>query len=172
MPHAILLLRMAVIVAVIVASVLGLESCSNSVGMHLDGSEAAPYLRDAPQRFHPNTEWKLTSENERPIGGMCMGYCRAIDQVWDMGAKKPTCQSLQQFLTDSGFVVETTVSGPMPGHEDDAKNCATGGMLSAHGRSSDGYYGVSATINPWEGSTLATPGTPTVGYKLLLSITK
>ena len=120
---------------------------TSTMGVHLNGTESSPHMRDAAEQLKAHPEWELLSDEEDLEGGFCLVlYCPHLEQAWDMGADAMTCQSLQRLLTDSGYAVITHRDNYTAEANIELKNCTRGGYLAAEATAADGALNVDARI--------------------------
>lgn len=139
---------------------------TNTMGVHLDGTEASPRMRDAAEQLKAQPGWDLLRDEEVLRGGFCLVlYCPHLEQAWDMGAGATTCQSLRDLLTDSGYAVITHRDTYTPDGNLELENCTRGGYLAAEATAANGSLAIDARI---EREHPAAPGS----YTFILRITK
>ena len=120
---------------------------TNTMGVHLDGTESAPHMREAAEQLRTQPEWELLSDEEDLKGDFCLVvYCPHLERAWDMRGDALSCESLQQLLTDSGYAVITHRDNFTSDANSELKNCTRGGYLAAEATAANGALSVDVRI--------------------------
>lgn len=138
----------------------------NNMGVHLDGTEGSPRMRDAAEQLKTQPGWDLLHDEEALKGGFCLAlYCPHLEQAWDMGTGAISCQSLHELLTDSGYDVITHRDDSAPDASTELEGCTSGAFLTAEATAANGSLNIDARI---ERENEVAPGS----YTFVLRITK
>ena len=123
-----------------------------TMGVHLNGKEAPPYMRDVAEQLETEPEWKLVSDSETlHTGSYCLvPACPELNQKWDLGADSISCPELHQLLTDSGYNVITRRSSFTPEANEQAENCTQKAMnaVSSDAEAAGGLVRTEVVIFP------------------------
>lgn len=101
-----------------------------TMGVHLNGKEAPPYMREVAGQLKTEPGWKLVSDSETlHPGTYCLvPACPELNQTWDLGMDSMSCPELHQLLKDSGYKVITRRSSFTPEANEQAENCTQKAM--------------------------------------------
>jgi hypothetical protein len=123
-----------------------------TMGVHLNGKEAPPYMRDVAEQLKTEPEWKLVSDSETlHTGSYCLvGACPELNQKWDLGMASISCPELHQLLTDSGYEVITRRSSFTPEANDQAEDCSRSAMnaVSSDAEAAGGLVRIEVVVFP------------------------
>jgi hypothetical protein len=123
-----------------------------TMGVHLNGTEAPPYMRDVAEQLRTEPEWKLVSDSETlHTGSYCLvGACPELNQKWDLGMASISCPELHQLLTDSGYEVITRRSSFTPEANDQAEDCSRSAMnaVSSDAEAAGGLVRIEVVVFP------------------------
>jgi hypothetical protein len=125
-------------------------AASLTMGIHLNGKESAPYLREAAQKLKTKPEWKLISDDETLHPYSCLVFaCPTMRQVWDLGMESVNCPQLHQLLRDSGYEVVTRRPTFTPEANEQAENCTQVlDAVSSDAKAGGGRLDLNATVYP------------------------
>lgn len=130
------------------------------IGLHVNGAEGAPYMRDSAQELAIQPGWKLLVDNQDLNGDCLFSWCPSLEQTYDIGSGPVSCVSLQRILTDSGFTVIVHRDIYTPQANDELRTCGGAGeYLVAQGTAAGGALGVDAWI---KGDNPEAPGRNTL----------
>jgi hypothetical protein len=123
-----------------------------TMGIHLNGKEAAPYMRDVAEQLKTEPDWRLVSDSETlHTGSYCLvPACPELNQKWDLGMDSISCPELHQLLTDSGYEVITRRSSFTPEANEQAENCAQKAMnaVSSDAEAAGGLVRIEVVVFP------------------------
>ena len=141
-----------------------------TMGIHLNGKESAPYLREAAQQLVRKPGWKLVSNYETLHPDSCLVFaCPYMEQVWDLGMEPLTCPELHQLLRDSGFEVVIRRSTFTPEANEQAENCSrVMNAVSSDAKAGGGRLDIRATVYPPSNRM----GSEREHYELVLRLSK
>lgn len=144
-----------------------------TMGVHLNGKEAPPYMRDVAEQLKTEPEWKLVSDSETLYtGSYCLvPACPELNQMWDLGMDSISCPELHQLLTDSGYKVITRRSSFTPEANEQAENCTQKTMppaVSSDAEAAGGLLKVEVSVFPPNYD----PASKSDHFELTLRVTK
>lgn len=141
-----------------------------TMGIHVNGKESAPYLREAAQQLHSQPGWRLASDYETLHPDYCLVFaCPYMEQVWDLGMEAVTCPELHQLLKDSGFEVVARRSNFTPEANKQAEDCSrVMNAVSSDATGGGGRVDITATVYPPSKRT----GSEREHYELVLRLNK
>ena len=158
---------------ILAALVLGAELFSVfAMGVHLNGREAPPYMRDVANQFKAKPEWKLASDYEtlQYDRHSCLApACPVLEQTWDLGMEPVSCSGLHQLLKDSGYKVIVRRPNFTPEANQEAENCARlMDSVSSDAEAGWGLVSIEAVVYP----PSTRKGFEREHYELLLRVIK
>lgn len=143
-----------------------------AMGVHLNGQEAPPYMRDAANQLKVKPEWKLVSDYETlqyDRHACLVPACPILEQKWDLGMESVSCNGLHQLLKDSGYKVIIRRSNYTPEANEQAENCTR--VMNAVSSDAEGAWGlvrIEAIVYP----PSTRQGSEREHYELLLRVIK
>ncbi len=123
-----------------------------TMGVHLSGKEAPPYMRDVAEQLKTVPGWRLVSDSETlDTGSYCLvPACPELNQKWDLGMDSISCPELHQLLTDSGYKVITRRSTFTAEANEQAETCTQRVMnaVSSDAEAAGGLIRIEVAVFP------------------------
>lgn len=123
-----------------------------AMGVHVNGQEAPPYMRDVANQLKVKPEWKLVNDYETlHTGTYCLvPACPILEQTWDLGMESISCPELHQLLANSGYKVITRRSNFTPEANDQAEKCTQIAMnaVSSEAEAAGGLIRLEVIVYP------------------------